>query len=314
VVLGGCGLLPGQSPPKVPLIGYLNNNFVADVATSGNVDAFRLGLSEQGLVEGQTVAVEWRFGNGDNERMPRLAQELVELGVRLIVASGTASSVTHEITTTVPIVAITNDPVAAGLAASLGRPGGNVTGIDQGTSGSTGTGKRLQLLTEVAPSARRLAVLTNLGSRPDAGAAQAAAELLGLQVLVVDVRTLSDVEPALNRAQASGADVLDVDNLVPLNSRRELVASFAAEKRLPASYIHRAFVVQGGLLSWGSDTSATHRRAAWYVSRILKGADPAELPIEQLAKFEFVINRKALADLGLAIPPDVAAQVTEWVL
>jgi putative ABC transport system substrate-binding protein len=316
VVLGSCGLIPGRAPPKMPLIGYLNNNTAGDPQQAAQIEAFHEGLREQGLVEGQNLLIAWRFSEGQTERLPALVTELIGLGVRLIVTNGaTATGAARQVTDRVPIVIFAaGDPVAPGWVASLARPGGNVTGA-AGFSVEQ-TVKGVELLAAVAPAARRLAYLTNLSSVGEdrmSDAIAVAADQLGLQLLVLDVRTQAEIEQAFERARVWGAEALNVLNSQPFNSQRALVVAQVARSRLPASSAARAYVEAGLLMSFATDLRERGRRVAPYVTRILNGADPAELAIDRPTKFELVVNRTTLVNLGLSVPPDVAAQVTEWI-
>jgi ABC-type uncharacterized transport system substrate-binding protein len=313
-VLGGRALIPGQSPPKVQLIGFLHS--IAPPGP-GAFDAFSQGLREQGLIEGQNLHIEWRWAEGQNERLPALATELVGLGVRLIVAGGaTAPSVVRQVTDRVPIVLYMSarDPIAQGFAESLARPGGNVTGtLRFGTAASV---KAVELLRALVPSARRLVHMTNFtapGEDLTRDALAAVAERLGLQFRDIDVQSQGQLEPAFEDAQVWGADLVNVVNIVPLNMPRDLVPALAARAQLPASCGAREWVEAGLLLSYSDDARVLARRTAWYVARILDGADPAELPMERSTAFELLVSRTTLANLGLTIPPDVASQVTEWI-
>jgi ABC-type uncharacterized transport system substrate-binding protein len=316
-VLGGCGTVPGQALPKVPLIGYLGNLSPSDAGIATQVDAFRQGLREQGLVEGQNLRIEWRWAEGQNERLPALATELIGLGVRLIVARGAAApGAVRQVTDRVPVVLLegATDPVAQGYAVSLARPGGNITGM-AGLSLEFAV-KTVELLLAVVPTARRLVHMTYLtvpGSDLTRDVLAGLAQRLGLELLVLDVQRREDTAPAFEQAQQWGADALYLRNIAPLNTPRDLVPALAARARLPASCQAREWVEAGLFMSYGSDVRVTARRTAWYVARILDGADPAELPIERPSVFELLVNRTALANLGLTMPPDVAAQVTEWV-
>jgi putative ABC transport system substrate-binding protein len=316
-LLDSCGSLPGQPPPKVPVIGFLHSIAPPRAGTGQGFDAFSQGLREQGLVEGQNLRIEWRFAEGQNERLPVLATELIGLGVRLIVAGGaTAPSVVRQVTDRVPIVLYMSarDPVAQGFAVSLARPGGNVTGtVRFGTAASV---KAVELLRALVPTARRLVHMTNFtapGEDLTRDGLAATTERLGLQFLAVDVQSEGQMEPAFEKAQAWGADMVNVVNIVPLNMPRDLVPALAARARLPGSCGAREWVEAGLLMSYGSNDLVLARRTAWYVARILNGADPAELPMERPTVFELLVNRATLANLGLSMPPDVAAQVTEWV-
>jgi putative ABC transport system substrate-binding protein len=248
-VLDGCGLIPGQAPPKVALIGYLNNNSATDPQQAAMIDGFRQGLREQGLVEGQNLLIEWRFGEGQSERLPALTAELIGLGVRLIVTNGpTATEAARQLTDRVPIVMLSvGDPLAPGWVASLARPGGNVTG----PAGFGLIAKSVELLAAVAPTAHRLAYMTNPVTRDlDAGTVRVAAEQMGMLVLVLDLRAEAEIEPAFAQARVWGAEALYVINSAPFNRQRALVPTLAARSRLPAISPARAYVDAGLLMSF----------------------------------------------------------------
>jgi putative ABC transport system substrate-binding protein len=314
VLLGGCGPFPGQAPLKVPLIGYLSGNTADNPSQQTAISALRDGLREQGLIEGRDLVIEFRFADGQRERLPALVAELIRIGVRVIVTNGpTSTSAARQLTDRVPIVMFAvGDPVAAGWVASLARPGGNITG-----TASVGlVAKRVELLAAVVPAARRLANLTNLssaGAEMDRDEVAAAAERLGMQVLVLDARTPGDIEPPFERATTWGADAVLVWNTAPFSApTRAPVLGHLARSRLPAISTNRAWVEGALLMMFEDDERQRGRRTAPYVARILKGADPAEMPIDRGTDFELTVNRTTLANLGLTMPPDVAAQVTEW--
>jgi putative tryptophan/tyrosine transport system substrate-binding protein len=313
-LLGGCAPLARQSPPPMPLIGYLHTIVASDPGSVRAVEAFREGLREQGLVEGQNLRIEWRFAEGQNERVPALATELIGLGVRLIVAGGaTAPSIVRQLTDRVPIVLFNSarDPVAQGFAVSLARPGGNVTGT--AGFGTDLDVKVVQQLLGLVPTARRVAHMTNLTAPASREVADDLAQRLTQELLVLDIQRPEHTERAFEQAQQWGAEALYVRNIVPLNTPRDMVPTLAARARLPAVTGAREWVEAGLLMSYNVDTLVAIRRTAWYVARILNGDDPAELPIERPSVFEFVINRTALANLGLVVPAELAAQVIHWV-
>jgi putative ABC transport system substrate-binding protein len=281
------------------------------------VTAFEHGLQELGYIEGHNLIIERRSTPlGRNDQFPPLAAELAALPLDVLVAATGITPVRAAMnaTSTIPIVfpQVGVDPVAAGLVASYARPGGNVTGL-------TGiftelAGKRLELLREVVPGVARVAVLYNAGN-PDKllelHEFQAAAQVLGLQVQPLEVRTASDWEGAFAVASQERADALLAltDNLV--NAQRQRTAELALLHRLPTSVGERAGVSVGGLMFYGANIEANYRRAAGFVDRILKGTPPADLPVEQPMRFDFVINLKTAQALGLTIPPHVLLQATE---
>ena len=282
---------------------------------SARTEAFRQGLRELGYVEGKTIVIEWRSAEGQLDRLPSLAAELVRLKVDVIVTGGpSATRPVKAATVTIPIV-ITNDsdPVANGFVASLARPGGNITGLS--TLSPEIYGKQLELLKEIVPRLSRVAVL---GDSAEPGHAQAlreterAARTLRVQLQYLDVRGPNDIETAFQAARTGRADaVLTLPSAV-LFSHRKQVVDLAARSRLPAMYFSApGFPADGGLISYGASLTDMDRRAATFVDKILKGAKPADLPIEQPTKFEFIINLKAAKQIGLTIPPSVLARADE---
>ena len=286
----------------MPVIGFLNGES-AD-GTADLLAAFREGLKQLGFVEGQNVAIEYRWGVGQDDRFPALAADLVRRRVAVIATSGTQALAAKAATTTIPIVFGTGaDPVQIGLVASFNRPGGNVTGVS--AMNVELTGKRLQLLHELVPGATRFAMLdnpTNPVSQSRIAEAQAAARTLGLQLLVLNASTESDFEPAFATLVQQQAAALSVSsNTLYLNRHQQIVA-LAARHRVPAIYsIHEA-VAAGGLMSYGSPRADSYRLAGNYTGRILKGEKPADLPVQQPTKVELHINMKTARTLGLNFP------------
>ena len=292
---------------KVPQIGYL-----AVLPRSGlfqqNRQAFLEGMREHGYTEGQTIAIEWRFAEGRPERLSDLADELVRLKVNLIVAEATAASrAAKQATRTIPVVFIgAVDPVTDGLVISLARPGGNVTGLS--SMSPELMGKRLQLLKEVVPGMTRVAVLW----QPDhygEGAVkimseetEAAARALAVRLQRVEARSADDLAGAFGAMTEGRADALLVWTSAMFLSERKRIVAFAARSRLPAMYPWRQAVDAGGLIGYGPSPPDVFRRAATYVDKILKGAKPGDLPVEQPSKFELVVNVKTAKALGLTIP------------
>jgi putative ABC transport system substrate-binding protein len=301
--------LAAQAQPagKVWRVGYLGNS--TPTMESSLVEGFRTGLREHGYREGQNIAVEYRWAEGSVERMPGLAAELVRLKVDVIVTSGTpASLAVKRATTTIPIVvAAVGDAVGVGLVPSLARPGGNVTGVS--TLYPDLEGKRLQLLKEIVPGIKRAAVLMN-PANPFTPLpwreARAAAGKLHIALQPAEVVAASDFERVFAMIAKGKPDALFVlaDRPFLISHRAEIVR-FAAERRLPAMYPFREFVEDGGLVVYSPDFVELFRRAASYVDKVLKGAKPADLPIEQPTKFELVINLKTAKALGLTIPPSL---------
>jgi putative tryptophan/tyrosine transport system substrate-binding protein len=309
VLVGGCGM---RSVPKLARVGFLS----AGEATSGGPEAFRGGLRDAGWVEDQNLTIEWRYAEGHNELLAGFATQLVRFPVDVIVVDNSASAAAaKQATASIPIVmASSADPVALGLVDSLARPGGNITG-NTGYSPQL-SAKKLQLLKEIVPALARVAVMwnpNNPGNRLQLGEVQAGAATLGLAVQPIEARVPEELQPALDSAvrQGSGGVIVVSDTLFTVY-RAELTDLVAASS-LPAVYALRVFVTTGGLLSYGPSATDQFRRAGAYVDRILRGAEPSALPIEQPATFQFVFNLQTAQALGLTIPPDVAAQVTEWV-
>jgi putative ABC transport system substrate-binding protein len=314
----GCGRVawPGQPAQRsaMPRIGYLSPFDAAGDRLSA--ESFQRGLGALGYTEGQDVRVERRYAEGSAERLSGLAEELAGLPSDVIVVAGApAARAARAATQTIPIVmAIIADPVGAGLVASLAHPAGNVTGL---TSLSPELGaKRLELLREIVPSASRLALLWDSSDPDKAGefrATEAAARFLGLQVQPLGVRGVDDVEGALEAARTDPADVLTALANPTTVARRKLIVDFANANRQPSIYNDRLWVQDGGLMAYGANPYALFGRAAYYVDRILKGARPADLPVEQPSTFDFIVNLHTARTLGLTIPPQVLAQATEVV-
>ena len=299
-----------QQPSKVPVIGYL-------IERSGPTafdDAFRLGLRELGYSEGRNVVIEYRWAGGKTERLPALAAELVGLKVDVILTSGTpAGLAAKNATSTIPIVmASGGDFVSDGLVASYSRPGGNVTGVS--VFARELSGKRLEILKEAIPGMTRVAAAFNKlnpGTRSLFKEAEAAATKLGLTALPLDIQFPDGVEPAFAEAVRLRADgVVIISDGATIVHRAEL-GSAALKHRLPTIFANKAYLEGGGLMSYGPDIIAVWRRAATYVDRILKGAKPADMPIEQPAKFELVINLKTAKALGLPIPQALLQRADE---
>lgn len=297
---------------ELPRIGFLGNSTAALEAHL--VGAFLKGLRDRGYVEGENMQVEYRWAEGDYARFPALIDELVALNVDVIVTAGTpATLAVKNATTSIPVVMVAvGDPVGTGIVPSLSRPGGNITGL---TSISPELdGKRLELLREAVPDVAHVAVLWNAASPLQVIAEErtrAAAQVLDIKVLSLGVRTAEQIEDAFEeivREQPGGLLVL-ADRLF-LHHRARIMA-FAAEQRLPGVHAYRELVEAGGLMSFGPSYKAMHRKAATYVDKILRGANPAELPIERPAKFELVVNLKAAEALGITIPPSILLRADE---
>ena len=275
---------------------------------SARVEAFRQRLRELGYVEGKNIFIEYRYVEGKPERVPDLAAELVRLKVDVIVTAGpSATLAAKKGSGTIPIVfAAANDPVGTGLVSNLARPGGNITGLS--TMAPDLDGKRLELLKEAFPKVARVAFLWQPGgARGNLPLTdiEAAAKALGLKLLSLEVRSLDDFEGAFARAKKERAQALITTTGERINTQQRQVLDFAAKNRLPAIYHYSEFVEAGGLMSYGPDNTDLSRRAADFVDKILKGAKPADLPVQQATKFEFVINLKAAKQTDLTIPPNV---------
>jgi len=312
LVLGALlGSLPSeaQQPKKVPRIGF--QSAASPAALSARTEAFRQGLRELGYVEGKNIVIEERYAEGKLDRLKDFAAEFVRLKVDVIVTAAPSSTrAAKEATSTIPIVmAFDNDPVANGLVASLARPGGNITGLS--TLAPEISGKQLELLKEIVPRLSHVAVLgtaTLPGYTTVKKEMELAAAAFKVQLQVLDVRGPKDIEIAFREARKGRAGAVLVLASPILESHRTQIADLAAKNRLPAIYWAAEWVEAGGLMTYGASLTDLYRRAATYVDKILKGAKPADLPVEQPTKFEFVINLKAAKQIGLTIPPNVLAR------
>ena len=289
-----------QQAKKVHRIGYLSTS-----SNPSSPSAFRQGLRELGYVEGKNIIIEYPKAEGN---LAARAAELVRLKVDVIVTSGaTNTRAAKEATTTIPIVFLQDpDPIGNGFVTSLARPGGNITGLSSMTADLSG--KRLELLKEVLPKLSRLAVFgnsANAGNATQLKETERAAGSLRVQLQYLDIRSAKDIETAFREASKERADAVFILRGPVLNAQRTLIAQHAVKSRLPAIYPQSNFVEAGGLMSYGTNIADLERRAATYVDKILKGAKPADLPVEQPMKFEFVINLKAAKQIGLTVPPNV---------
>jgi len=316
LALGAAPFAEAQQAAKVPRIGYLFSNLAT---TSHLWEAFRQGLRDLGYVEGRNVVIESRDAEGKLERLPAVAVELVALKVDVIVVGGTPQALAAmQATRTLPIVfAAVGDPVSDGLVTSLARPGGNVTGFSTSSAAPEIIGKRLELLTQAVPGVTRAAVLWQPGGQGERTnkdllhGTDVAARALGLRLQVVEVRGPDDFDRAFSDVTRERAGVLTVlGTTMFFNARRRLV-DLAAKNRMPAVYPLREFVDAGGLMAYGPNLADLFRRAATYVDKIIKGAKPADLPVEQPTKFELVINLKTAKALGITIPQSVLARADE---
>jgi putative ABC transport system substrate-binding protein len=299
-----------QPTGRRPTIGLLGTNTAA--AWSDWVTSFVDRLRELGWVDGRSVTIECRWADGRSERFPAIAAEFVRLKVDVIVTSGAAVASAKNATSTIPIVfALANDPVGSGLVASLARPGGNVTGLS--LQAPDLAGKRLGLLREAVPGMRRLAVLANAGypgAKLEMQEVEATASRLGVESAPLQIRRAEDIAPAFE-ALKHRADTLYVCSDPLANTNRVRINTLALAARLPTVHSERQYVEAGGLMSYGPNVFDLFRRAAEFVDKILRGARPADLPIEQPTKFELVINLKTAKALGLTIPPSVLARADE---
>jgi putative tryptophan/tyrosine transport system substrate-binding protein len=298
--------------PAIPVIGFLGNSTPALEAKL--VGSFRDGLRELGYEEGRNIRIEYRWAEGRYERLPQLIAELIAAKVAIIVTAGTpASLAVKKATASVPLVMVAvGDPVGTGLVASIAHPGGNATGLTSITPELEG--KRLELIKDMVPAVSRLAVLWNPANAYQLGdkkQVEAAAAVLHVPVLPLAVRTTEELNAAFAAILAERADAALVlaDRFFLHNRQR--IAAFLAEHRLPSMNAYRELVEAGGLMSFGPSYAVMHRQAARYVDKILRGAKPQDLPVEQPAKFEFVVNLKSAAALGLTVPPRILLRADE---
>jgi putative tryptophan/tyrosine transport system substrate-binding protein len=292
-----------QGPKKIPLIGILDSGTPS--ASSGRIEAFRQGLHQLGYVEGQNIAIEYRYADGKNSRLSELAVELVRLKTDVLVAAGGNSTTRalNQATKTIPIVMTSgSDAVDGGLVSSLARPGGNVTGLTSLYDDLSG--KRLELLKETVSKLSRVAVLWSGGGN-QWRAIQAAARELRLPLHSMEIRSDADFEGAFKEAIKARSGALTVTASTVFSANQKRIADLATKNRLPSMYAGQRYVEVGGLMYYGANTSDLYRRAAVYVDKILKGTKPADIPVEQPTKFEFVINLKTAKQIGLTIPQTV---------
>jgi putative ABC transport system substrate-binding protein len=301
-----------QQVKKVPRIGFLGSG--SSSSMSSRIEAFRQGLGDLGYVEGKNITIEYRYAEAKPGRAPDLAAELVRLKVDVIVTSATGPvRAAKDASKTIPIVFTgIADPVEEGLVSSLAKPGGNITGLS--LLAPELNGKRLELLKEAFPNVSRVAFLWQMGRFTEGRRfreAEAGAKRLALRLQSVGVKGVDDFESAFEVVRNGGAKALITSPSPLFNTYLARIVEFAIKNRLPAIYPSAAFIEAGGLMSYGPDILDNWRRAATYVDKILKGTKPADLPVEQPKKFEFVINLKAAKQIGLTIPPNVLAEPTE---
>jgi ABC-type uncharacterized transport system substrate-binding protein len=302
-------LAEAQQPTNITRIGYLTQVSLSNNAARTN--AFRQALRELGYVEGKNLVIEWRSADGKLDRLPALAAELVRLKLDILLTGGpTATRAAKEATSTIPIVmGFDNDPVGSGVVASLARPGGNITGLS--SLAPEISGKQLELLKEIVPTLARVAVFGNNdepGNAQNLKEVELTAKAFGIKHQYWNVVIPKDIDTAFQEASRARADALLALQNPVVQGHRVHVVKLASKNRLPASYFAAEIVQDGGLMTYSTSYTDLFRRAATYVDKILKGAKPADLPVEQPTKFEFIINLKAAKQIGLTIPPTVLAR------
>ena len=312
-LLSGCDIPfgPATKPARLRRIGFLSGNSATGSGNLANVAAFRQGLQEFGYVEGRDVALDERHAEGSEERYPELAAELVHLDVEVIVTGGSAViRAARQVTATIPIVfAATADPVEEGLVASLARPGGNITGLT--TNFGEEHLKRLELLKDAVPGLSRVAVLWNQSAVRNFREIEAAAQRLGIQVLPLEVTSPDDLDMVLAAATVQRVDGLMTVGGPVFGFLASRIAEFAVRHRLPAMYSNPPAIEAGGLMTYTANIPQNYRRAATYVDKILKGAKPADLPVQQPTAYDFVINLRTAQAIGLTVPRSVLQQATD---
>jgi putative ABC transport system substrate-binding protein len=309
ILLAVAVIAEAQQPKKVYRVGHLTN---APGIRAEEEEVFRQSLRDLGYIEGQNLSIEWRFSKGKLDLLPDLAAELVTLKVDCIVATGVAPTrAAKQATSTIPIVMgnADDDPVRQGLVASLARPGGNVTGFTN--IGSDLAGKRLELIKETVPKASRVAILLDPkgpGGMGHVRETEIVAPALGVKLQLVEVRGSEELDNAFQAAVKGRAEALIVVTTGLMSSHRSRIVNLAVKMRLPAMYSNTYFVREGGLMGYAEDIPERWRGVAAYVDKVLKGAKPADLPVQQPKKFEFVVNLKTAKQIGLTIPPNVLAR------
>ena len=304
-----CFSVQAQQPAKIPRIGFQSDSPFTSIAA--RIDGFRQGLHEFGYIEGKNIIIEWRSSEGKTERRNEIAAELVRLKPDVIVSAGpSVTRALREATTTIPIVmAQDSDPVGNGFVASLAKPGGNITGLS--AQASEMSGKKVEIMKEIVPKLSRMAIIGNSTEPGDALALRETVRAAGayqIYLSYLDVQDAKDIEPVIRTAAKGHADALMVLGNPIFNLQRQQVIDLVVKHRLPATYTQPEYVEAGGLMTYGTNYPELFRRAATYVDKILKGAKPADLPVEQPKKFELIINLKAAKQIGLTIPPSVLAR------
>jgi len=303
-----------QPLKKIPHIGFLTA--LPSAAVTERLDAFRQGLAELGYVEGKNIQVEYRFGDGKVDQIPRIASEMVEMNLDVIVSAGPVVSIAFKkATSTIPIVlAFDNDPVGSGFVSSLAKPGGNITGLS--TLSPDLSAKQLEILKEMLPSLRRVTVFGNLSEPGNSTAlkiTESAAEKLKLNIQYIDVADPKDIEGAFSKAKTGRAQaVLILQSAVTL-SRRPQIVELASKNKLPAMYTFPEFTQDGGLMSFGVSYIDLFRRSASFVDKILKGRPPTDLPVEQPIKFEFIVNLKTARELGIKVSQTISLRADKLI-
>jgi putative ABC transport system substrate-binding protein len=309
-LLSAASFAKAQQSGTIPRIGFLVSSTPANYVT--RIETFRQGLRELGYIEGKNINIEYRYAEGKEDRMREIVAEFVSQKVDLIVTAANATAAKNA-TKTIPIVfAAIADPVASGIIDSLAKPGGNLTGLT--VLAPELTGKRLELLKEAAPKITRVAFLWNPSNRGDQDLfreAQAASQILGLQLLSLEVTSINDFDNVFATATKERVNALTMTLNPLINTYRPKILDFVAKNRMPAIYGVPDIVEGGGLMSYGPDYAEHFRRLATYVDKVLKGAKPADLPVEQPTKFEFVINLKTAKQISLTIPPNLLARASK---
>jgi putative tryptophan/tyrosine transport system substrate-binding protein len=316
-LLGGAAaawpLAAGGQQPVMPTIGFLSPT--SPEANVDRVRGFRLGLKEQGYVEGENVAVEYRWAENRIDRLPELAGELVRRQVGVLAALGDpAAFAAKAATATIPILfLVAGDPVSLGLVASISRPGGNLTGVN--IVNAELAAKRMELLRELVPRVARIAIFVNPADEtlvaPQLTGVRAAARAMGVEIRIIGANTADEIDTAFGSLERERPDALFVATTPFLNARRVQLVQLAAFHRLPATYAQRDYVQAGGLMSYGSNIVDAYRQLGIYAGRVLKGTRPADLPVEQASKFELVVNRRTARMLGIEVPPMFVAHADE---